>query len=178
MVGGPAAQPADRADCLRVLGRGCGDADRRVDDRHAARTADELVQAAQLLLDGAADLLAEREDALVDDPVVDVVALLAAAEDAGVGEHGEVLGDVLLRGADRLGELADGGLAVAEPVEQLDPHRLADRAEAAGDQLDQVIGKRMGKRHLSSPCGINEIVVELYSTEKHTTARRPRCPGT
>ena len=34
VVGGPAAQPADRADRLRLLGRGCGDADGRVDDRH------------------------------------------------------------------------------------------------------------------------------------------------
>ena len=82
-----------------VLGRGA-EARRCVGDASPARTADELVQAAQLLLDGAADLLAEREDALVDDPVVDVVALLAAAEDAGVGEHGQVLGDVLLRGAE------------------------------------------------------------------------------
>src|SRR6266508_251842 len=101
-----------------------------------AAEADQLTQAAKLLLDGAADVLAEGEHALVDDSVVDVVAVLAPAEDAGVGEHGQVFGDVLLRAADRFGELADGGLAVAEPVEQPDPHRLADRAEAAGDQLD------------------------------------------
>ena len=63
----------------------------------------------------------------------------------------EVLGDVLLRGAERLGQLVDGRLAVAQPVEQPDPHRLADHAEAAGDQLGEVVRKRMGKGHLSSP---------------------------
>ena len=71
--------------------------------RHSPDSRDELVQGAQLLLHRAADLLAEREDALVDDPVVDVGSLLAAAEDADLGQHGEVLGDVLLRGAERLG---------------------------------------------------------------------------
>jgi len=54
-----------------------------------------------------------------------------------------VLRDVLLRGAEGVGELADGGLAVAEMVEQPDPHRLADRAEAARDQLDAVVGERV-----------------------------------
>ena len=43
----------------------------------------------------AAHLLAEREDALVDDPVVDVVPAPAPADDAGAGEHTEVLADVL-----------------------------------------------------------------------------------
>ena len=55
-----------------------------------------------------------------------------------------MLGDVLLRGFERLGELADGGFAVAELVEQADSHRLAEDAEAAGDQLDQVVGQRLG----------------------------------
>ena len=40
------------------------------------------LQRAQLLLHRAADLVAEREDALVDDPVVDVGSFLSAAEDA------------------------------------------------------------------------------------------------
>jgi hypothetical protein len=53
-----------------------------------------------------------------------------------------VLGDVLLRLADQVGQLDDRRLAVAQPVEQLDPGRLAQRAEALRDQLDQVIGHR------------------------------------
>src|SRR5207247_1802515 len=141
-------------------------------------TGDELVEAAQLLLDGAADRLAEREDALVDDAVVDVIALLAPAEDANIGQHGEVLGDVLLRGRQRLRQLADRRFAVTEPVEQPDTHRLADHTEAAGDQLHQVIGEGMRKDHLDTPWRINELVVELYSTKVHTTATRRRCPGT
>ncbi len=50
-----------------------------------------------------------------------MIALLAPAEDADIGEDGEVLGDVLLRGRQRLRQLADRRLAVAEPVEQPDP---------------------------------------------------------
>src|SRR6266496_2957669 len=86
--------------------------------------------------------------------------------------------DVLLRGRQRLRQLADRRFAVAEPVEQPNPHRLADHAEAARDQLDEVIGEGMRKDHLGTPWGINELVVELYSTRVDTTARRPRCPGT
>ena len=59
-------------------------------------------------------------------------------------QHAEVPGDVLLRGAERLGQLADGCLAGSQPVEQLDPKRLADDAETLGDQLDERIGKGMG----------------------------------
>ena len=79
--------------------------------------------------------------------VVDVVAVLAAGEHAGVDEHGEVLGDVLLAGVELLGERVDAQLAVAEQVEHADAQRLAERAEAAGDQLGEVFGKRVWKRH-------------------------------
>ena len=99
------------------------------------------------LLQAAADCLAEREDALVDDPVVGEVALLAPGDDAAPLQHAQVLGDVLLRRADQLGQLEHGRLALAQPVEQLDPGRLAQRAEALCDQLDQVIGKRVRNGH-------------------------------
>ncbi len=108
----------------------------------------ELVETAQLFLDGAADVLAECEDALVGDPVVDVVALLAAAEDADVAEHRQVLGDVLLRRLEHVGELADGRLAIAQLVKEPDPHRLAKHAEAAGDQLDEIDRQGVRKLHL------------------------------
>ena len=55
-----------------------------------------------------------------------------------------MLGDVLLGGAERLLQLADGGVAIAQPVEQLDPHRLAEHAEALRDELDQRLGERVG----------------------------------
>ena len=51
---------------------------------------------------------------------------------------------------ERLGELADRGLAFAQAVEQPDPHRLAEHAEAAGDQLDQIVRKRVGQGHYLS----------------------------
>jgi hypothetical protein len=57
-----------------------------------------------------------------------------------------VLGDVLLGGAERLLELTDGGVALAEAVEQFDPHRLAEDAEALGDELDQRLGEGVWNR--------------------------------
>ena len=146
VVGRPAAEPTERAD-RRTLARGDGETGRRGGDAHSPDPCDELVQRPQLVVHRAADLLAEREDALVDDPVMDEGCLLAAAEDADLGQHLEVLGDVLLRGAEGLGQLVDARLAFAQPVEQLDPHRLTEHAEAARDQLDEVIGKGVGHLH-------------------------------
>ena len=94
---------------------------------------------------------------MVGDPVVDVVALLAAGDHPGVGEHGQVLGDVLLAGAELLGERVDAQLAVAQQVEDAHPGRVAERAEAAGDQLGQVLGERMGDHLLLYPS--NSLVV-------------------
>ena len=80
---------------------------------------------------------------LVGDRAAHAVAVLLAADDAGLGEHADVLGDVLLRGAERLGELVDGQRPVAQRVEQADAHRLADDAEALRDQLDERLRKRV-----------------------------------
>jgi hypothetical protein len=70
-------------------------------------------QLERLTLDAAADALAELEDAVIDDAVVDLVARLAARHDAGLVEHPEVLRSVLLRGVRRIGELVHRRLAVA-----------------------------------------------------------------
>ena len=40
-------------------------------------------------------------------------------------------------------KLADGRVCLAQAVEQLDPHRLAEYPEALGDQLDQRLRKGM-----------------------------------
>ena len=72
-----------------------------------------------------------------------MVALLGAGDHPGGVEDAEVLGDVLLRGAERLLQLADGRVALAQAIEQLDSHRLAEDAEALGDELDQRLGKRV-----------------------------------
>ena len=60
------------------------------------RPPDEFGEVAELALQSAADLLAEREHALVGDRVERVRALLSAAENPGLVEDAEVLGDVLL----------------------------------------------------------------------------------
>jgi hypothetical protein len=104
---------------------------------------DELVQRLQLLLRGATDLLAEYEYAFVNDPVVDAVALLAAAEHADVGEHSQVLRHVLLRGAESIRELANRSLTVAKVIEQPDSHRLGEHPEAACDELGEVLWNRV-----------------------------------
>ena len=43
-------------------------------------------------------------------------------------------------------ELVDGRVAVAQPVEQLDAHRLAQHAETAGDEVHEGLRKRVGHR--------------------------------
>ena len=68
---------------------------------------------------------------------------LSAAENPGLVEDTEMLGDVLLRGAEALGQLRDARLAVAETLEDPDPHRLTDDAEAPRDQLDDGRGERI-----------------------------------
>jgi hypothetical protein len=40
-------------------------------------------------------------------------------------------------------ELADGGVTLAQVVEQLDPHRLAQYAEPLSDEVDERVRKRV-----------------------------------
>ena len=68
---------------------------------------------------------------------------LTEPDDPLLAQDAEVLGDVLLRRADRVGQLLHGRLPLPEQVEQLDPRRVGEHAEAARDQLDQLVGKRM-----------------------------------
>jgi len=82
-----------------------------------------------------------------DEASILTAAVPAATDDAGLQQDTEVLRDVLLRRPGGLAQLAHARLAFAERVEQLDPHRLADDAEAARDQLDQRVGKGLGKVH-------------------------------
>jgi hypothetical protein len=91
-------------------------------------------------------VLAQLEHALVSDLVAGVVAVLGALDDPGLEQQAKVLRDVLLRGACRLLQLADRGLAVAQAVEQLDAHRLAHDPEALGDQVHERIGERVRDR--------------------------------
>ena len=70
-----------------------------------------------------------------------MVALLAAGEHSGLDEHGEVLGDVLLAGAELVGERRHAQLLFAEQVEHADAERVTEGAEAAGDQLGEVFGQ-------------------------------------
>src|SRR6266545_2383584 len=111
------------------------------------RACDDLAERLELPLEAAADALAELEHALVRDRVVGEVALLTAGDDPRPVEHAEVLGNVLLRRPDQVGQLEHARLPLAQPVEQLDPRRLAQRAKALRDQLDQISGKRVRNGH-------------------------------
>jgi hypothetical protein len=53
----------------------------------------------EVALNRAGDLLAELNHALVDDSAVDAVPFLAPRDNARLGHHSQMLGDVLLRGA-------------------------------------------------------------------------------
>ncbi len=70
----------------------------------------------------------------------------AAADDAGVEEHAQVLGDVLLAGSRCGDELADAGLAVQKLLDEPDAEWIAEGAEALRDQLDEWLGERV-RRH-------------------------------
>jgi hypothetical protein len=110
--------------------------------------AQDAVELGQLLTKASAHLLAQREHGVVGDGVADARALLRAADDARLMEDAKVLGDVLLRGVQRLDELTDRSRAVAQPVQELDPHRLADDTKPLRDQLDQRLGKGAGHVHV------------------------------
>ena len=43
------------------------------------------------------------------------------------------------------------GIAVAQAIEDADPHRLPDHAEAPRDQLDDGVGQRVWERHVTAP---------------------------
>ena len=72
-----------------------------------------------------------------------MVAVLGAADHSRGVQDAEVLGDVLLGGVERFLQLTDGRVSLAQSVEQLDPHRLAEHPEALRDEFDQRLGKRM-----------------------------------
>ena len=96
---------------------------------------------------------------VVDDPVVDAVSVPSLGEDSRAGEDVQVLRDVLLPGADLIGELVDRLLAVTKLVEEPDAGRLADHAEPPRDQLDQLFGQWMRERHRSAILLYNDLFV-------------------
>ena len=96
-----------------------------------------------LAFEAGADLFAEAVDGAVDDAVVDGSPLFSATDDAGVEEHSEVLGDVLLSGARRCDELPDAGFAFHQLLDESDAEGVAEGTEALRDQLDDRLGKRM-----------------------------------
>ena len=74
-------------------------------------------------------------------------------------EHAEMLGDVLLGGAERGAQLADGGVTGAQLVEEFDAHRLTQHAEALGERLWQ------GMRDAGEWQGQDATTLPLYSCE-------------
>src|SRR5680860_277856 len=104
-----------------------------------------------MALDAAADLVAEREDAVVGDAVAHRVAVLLAHEEARAVQEAEMLGDVLLGGRDRYGQRADRQGPVAQRVEDPDTGRLAEEAEPLGDHLRHRHVHLMSDRHRTPP---------------------------
>ena len=82
-----------------------------------------------LAFEAGADLLAEIVNGVVDDAVVNGSPLLAAADDAGMEEDSEVLGDVLLAGAGCCDELSHAGLAFQQLLDESDAKGVAEGAE-------------------------------------------------
>src|SRR5687767_7184674 len=102
--------------------------------------------------EAAEDLARERdhlEDARVLDAIEDLVGFLARLQQAVVAQDREVLGDVALRGADRVDDLQHRELLVADQAKDLEPqgmghrlHRLARLADvlALADEVEDVVG--------------------------------------
>ena len=59
----------------------------------------------------------------------------AAADEAGVLEHPEVLGDGLDGDVVGLGQLVDGGVAVGQPGDDVPPGRVGERREHPGELI-------------------------------------------
>jgi hypothetical protein len=91
-----------------------------------------------------------------------VHAVPAAVDDTLGVEHPEMLRDVLLGGAERVGEVVDGRLAVTKTVEEADPHRLAENPEALGDPVDERRWKWVDERHVEQ----DSLRFYKYTTEQ------------
>jgi hypothetical protein len=104
-----------------------------------------------LRLDAGGDAVAEFVDAGVGDAVEGAGAALATGDEALGMEGGEVLGDVLLGGAEGVGDLPHRRLLMgAQVVEDPQTRRVGQGAEAARDQLRRV--RVEGNAFLAGPC--------------------------
>jgi len=103
-----------------------------------------------LSLDGSADLLTEGEHPFVRDPVVGARPLLAPGERPGFDEHAQMLRDVLLARTEFGGDRPDAQLAVSQHIDDPHPEWVGERAEAAGDQLGELVGKGVRQVHRQS----------------------------
>lgn len=99
----------------------------------------------RLVADTVADDIAEPRDAAIGDVVVGGGARLAAADDAGVVKHTQVLGDVGLAGAEGIDDFADVHLALLqEDAEDGETRGIAKHAEAFGDVFEEMSGNGLG----------------------------------
>ena len=78
----------------------------------------------------------------LSEPLVDLIARRFRV----LGEPTRIRLLDLLRGAKRLVELGDGGVVLAQQIEQPDAGRLSQHAKAPGDQIDERLGQRMRDR--------------------------------
>ena len=99
-------------------------------------------------------------------PVVDVATVgrtSAGADDAGMPQLRQVVGDQVLRLPDELHELADPAIAATELADQLPTQRIARAAEDL---------RRLCRSHTTT------ISVRIDSLQVDGTAFRHRTPGT
>src|SRR6266700_6962784 len=94
------SSPSSANRCGRAVRRGTTQSGRARASASPTRTGDSLAERLELHREAAANVFADREDALVGDRVVGVVADLPPSDDPRLQQHTEVLGDVLLRRID------------------------------------------------------------------------------
>ena len=88
----------------------------------------------EFFFDPATHQVAQLEDHRIGDEVENAEAFFAAADHVGVGQDGEMLGDVRLRGSGFVDQSGDVLFALLEGHEQFQSHRLAQNFEAMRDQ--------------------------------------------
>ena len=109
---------------------------------------DEGSQLAELLVERAADLLAEREYGRIDNPVDDPRPLAMSADDPLVEEKVQVLRDIRVPGLEGLAELTDRCLASdSEGIDQSQAHRLGQRTKLPSHELLNLLVDQLSSPH-------------------------------
>ena len=87
-------------------------------------------------LERVANVAADREDPIVDDPVIDVETRSATVDQAGALQNRKMFRDIGLTSTDHLEDVGNTTLSVVEAVQDLQASRVGHRLEDLGDPIE------------------------------------------